>query len=54
MGIPNPLLSYLYVIWYTGGSQAFQTTGQKQYLGKFVGPLWKKIFKAVETSFYAH
>ena len=26
---------------YTSGSQAFQTTGQKQYLGKFVGPLRK-------------
>jgi len=27
------------------GSQEFQTTGQKQYLGKSDGPLWK-IFKS--------
>jgi len=39
---------------YGSGSQAFQTTGQEQYLGKFVGPLRKNFLKAIETRFYAH
>jgi len=32
---------FTFTLPYTSGSQAFQTTGQKQYLGKFVGSFRK-------------
>ena len=38
----------------SSGFQAFQTTGQKQYIGKFVRPLRKILQKAIETRFYAY